>query len=243
MGDAKESEGDMMLKCGIAGATELLGHNRAEEGARYGIKDEYLAWDIRHSAKKKRGGVHEARARGLESGGSAVKECSKEKESSVYISEDQESGEIERSGGIEKRYVMSEKEKMAARGRGKKGSEAHEGMKNESVGRGRGKKRKCGPWEEEKKKVQPVGRGKKKKSVGCGMGKIKSGGIESGHSEPHDAEESGGVGEDEMSVEGGEAFASTSGTIATSLFQTPSRKSYVETGSNSEKYIESGGGQ
>ena len=120
VGEAKESGGDVTLKCGITGATELLGHSRAEDGARYGIEEEHLAWDARHSAKKKRGGVHEARARGLESGGSAVKECSKEEESSVYISEGQESGEIEKSGGIEKHHVMSEKEKMVARGRGKK---------------------------------------------------------------------------------------------------------------------------
>ena len=40
--------------------------------------------------------------------------------------------------------------------------------------------------------------------MGRGMGKITSGGIESGHSEPRDAEESGGVGRDEMIVEGEE---------------------------------------
>ena len=66
-------------------ATELLGHSSAEEGAWYGMEEENLEWDVRHSAKKKRGGVHEARARGLESGRSAVKDRSMEEESSVLL--------------------------------------------------------------------------------------------------------------------------------------------------------------
>ena len=230
VGEAKESGGDMTLKCGIANAMELLGHSRAEDGARYGIEEEHLAWDVRHSAKKKRGGVHEARARGLESRGSgksAVKECSKEEESSLYISEGQESGEIEKSGGIEKRHVMSEKEKMAVEG-GKKGREARDRVKKESVGRGRVKKESVGHGRGKKESVgrgrgkkESVARGKGKKEKKCGPwdGENNKWGHQSSHSEPCDTEESRGVEGNEMIVErGGEAIAGASGMIAAALF-------------------------
>ena len=207
----KNEEGDLTLKCGIEGATEMLGRAIEDEGARYGLEEETLAWDVRHSAKKKRGGVHEARVRKLESGGSAEPSTG--------------------SGGKESvARGRGEKEKSVARERGKK---------EKSVGRGRGKK----------EKSVARGRGKKEKSVGRGRGKKeKSVGemreTEIGHEASHDVEESGGVGGTEVSEElGGNEESVEQGTeIATAMFQTPTRKSYVETETDSEKYVESSGG-